>query len=84
MRTLGAMSFLPFLASSAMLLALVSLTLGEFRERRNWRIPAAEQQGSHWGAGVNLGRLFCLWVFRIWAASTLCMAVFFLRAKHVA
>ena len=67
-----------------MLIGLLVFTFSEFRQRHQWRIPTSGQKGTHWGADIDLGRLFCLWVFRVWVLSLLLMAVFFLGAKYVA
>lgn len=82
MKTIGALSFFLLLVFSFLLICLIAFAPDDFRHRREWR-PAA-LRGKTNAEHVDLGRLLCLWLYRLWLISLFLTIIYFMGGKHAA
>lgn len=82
MRAFGSLFVLFFLIFSFLLLCLVAFSGDEFWDRHNWRGPGNSGSGGKVGVSramqVDLGRLLCVWVYRIWVSLLIIVCLYLL------
>ena len=88
MRAVGPMSFLMLIVLSFILLCVVAFAGDDFRKRHDWR-PKKPSEEAERGAGnsmweIDLGRLFCVWLYRFWWFILLVTLYYFFGGKNVA
>ncbi len=66
MRELGQVSILLLVVFTFLLLCVIAFAGEDFRKRHDWRIWVKEEDSRKFGASVDLGRLFCVWLLRVW------------------
>ena len=80
MKAFGASAFVLLIVVSFLLLCVVAFAGDEFRTRSNWQLQAT----GNWKVRTDLGRLFCLVLFRAWLALCGLNILFFAAVRYVA
>lgn len=88
MRVVGQLSFLAFCIVTFMLICVIAFAGDAFSERHNWRHlqrrSAATDRTEHVFRQIDLGRLFCLWLLRLWLLLFVIVVFYFFGGKYVA
>lgn len=88
MHTVGSISFLLLVIVSFILLCVVAFAGDDFWQRHDWkqRPGVTRSRGSvrETLGSIDLGRLFCVWLYRSWCLLLILTLAYFFGAKYVA
>ena len=78
--------FIFFIILTPLLLGLVIISGKDFWSRHQWRVPvkASGNRLADWMRSIDLGRLFCVWIFRAWLLFLALTLLYFFGGKYVA
>ena len=87
MKALGALSFLMLVIVSFILLCVVAFASEDFKERHDWRQAtniALKSVGLNRAiSSIDLGRLFCVWLYRVWVFLLITTLIYFFGGQYV-
>jgi hypothetical protein len=88
MHAIGSMSFLLLLVISFVLLCVIAVAGDDFWNRHDWKLGIKSKSSSHPIQKImeqtDLGRLFCVWLYRVWCALFFLTLLYFFGGKYVA
>jgi hypothetical protein len=80
--TIGAMSFLIFLVISFLLLTLIAFAGHDFWNRHDWLEIYNVDKHKSLQERIDLGRLMCVWLYRLWCLLLVLTILYILGGKY--
>lgn len=90
MRAIGQLSFLMLIIASFVLICVIAFSGDDFWKRHDWRSKTSVGQHdppSGEGAAlshIDLGRLFCVWLYRCWWLLAILTITYLVGGKYAA